>query len=116
MRRWMIFASHYLRDNFTPATVFWIGLPGILPLTGMVAAVVEGYAVLWAAVLLAKALANRLLLWRITRATSTALDLLFEFIADLMMPLWMTLAFIQPHRLTWRSRRIELSSGEIRYK
>jgi ceramide glucosyltransferase len=116
MRRWMIFASHYLRDNFTLATAFWIGLPGLLPLIGLVAGVIDGYAVLWVALLFAKALANRLLLWRITCTTSTALDLLFEFIADLAMPLWILLACIQPSRLTWRSRRIELSSGEIRYR
>jgi ceramide glucosyltransferase len=116
MRRWMIFASHYLRDNFTPATVFWIGLPGILPLVGTVAAVIEGRAVLWAAMLLGKALLNRILLCRILRATSAPADLLFECIADLTVPLWMTIACIQPHRLTWRTRRIELSSGEIRYK
>jgi ceramide glucosyltransferase len=116
MRRWMIFATHYLRDNFTPATAFWIGLPGILPLTGLVASVIDGDALLWIGLLLAKALSNRLLLWRITRATSTPLDLLFESIADLIMPVWMVLAFIQPRRLTWRSRRIELAGGEIRYK
>ena len=116
MRRWMIFASHYLRENFTPATAFWIGLPGMLPLLGLVVAAIEGYALLWAALLLSKALFNRLLLWRITGTTSTALDLVFESVADLVLPLWMMLAFVQPRRLTWRSRRIDLSSGEIRYK
>jgi ceramide glucosyltransferase len=116
MRRWMIFANHYLRDNFTLATAFWIGLPGVLPLMGLVAAVIDGHALLWAALLLAKALSNRLLLWRVTQTTSTALDLLFEALADLAMPVWVLLACIQPRRLTWRSRRIELSSGEIRYK
>jgi ceramide glucosyltransferase len=116
MRRWMIFANHYLRDNLTPATAFWIGLPGILPLIGLIVAAIYGYPLLWVALLFAKAFANRLLLWRITGEKSSALDLLFECMADLMMPAWVLLALFQPHRLTWRSRRIELSSGEIRYE
>jgi ceramide glucosyltransferase len=116
MRRWMIFASGYFVDNRTPATAFWIGLPGILPLAGLLAAFIDGHAPLWIALLLAKALANRLLLWRIAGARSTPLDLLFESAADLLTPVWMVLAFIQPRRLTWRSRKIELSGGEIRYK
>lgn len=116
MRRWMIFTRHYLRDNFTPGTLFWIGLPGILPLAGMVFAFIDGYATLWLALLLAKALTNRILLWRITGATSTALDLIFELIADLALPFWMLLALFQPHRLTWRSRRIEVTDGKIRYQ
>jgi ceramide glucosyltransferase len=116
MRRWMIFASHYLRDNCKASTVFWVGLPGLIPLVGAVAAIIDGHIALWAGLLLGKALSNRLLLWRITGTTSTALDLLFEFAADLLMPVWMLLAFIRPRRLTWRNRRIELSSGAIRYR
>jgi len=116
MRRWMIFATHYLRDNLTIGTVFWIGLPGLLPLVGMVVALVEGHALFWSGLLLTKALLNRVMLWRIAGMGGSALDLVFEVAADLTTPLWMTFAFIQPRRLSWRSRRIELSSGKIRYR
>jgi hypothetical protein len=109
----MIFARHYFGDNRTLATFFWISLPGVLPLIGFVS-----NPRLWIFVLLAKALLNRLLLWRITKASSTVLDLVFEAAADLLTPPLMLLAFIRPRRLTWRTRQIELSqsSGKIEYK
>ena len=116
MRRWMIFASHYFRENFTVATAFWIGLPGILPLLGLVTAGATKNGLFWLALLLLKALLNRILLWRVTGFRSSALDLAFECLADLTMPVWMLLAYIQPRRLTWRSRRIELAGREIRYR
>jgi ceramide glucosyltransferase len=116
MRRWMIFASHYLRGNISPATIFWILLPGLLPLAGLAAAVAEAHAAAWLGLLLTKALVNRVALWRITRVRSTLADLCFEAAADLATPLWSALAMIRPSRLQWRTRRIELESGAIRYK
>ena len=111
MRRWMMFAARYFGDNATLATVFWIALPSLLPLIGMVV-----NPVVWIPTLLLKSLLNRLILWRITTVSSTPLDLMFEVAADLLNPIWMTLAFVQPNRLSWRNRKIELENGAIRYK
>ena len=111
MRRWMIFASRYFGDNATLATFLWIALPGLLPLVGLVIAPLP-----WALLILAKALINRLLLWRITHTRSTPVDLLFECLADVLTPLWMVLASIQPNRLTWRSRKIDVENVVIRYR
>lgn len=116
MRRWMIFASHYLRGNISPATLLWIVLPGLLPLAGLIVASFEAHIAAWLALLLAKAVANRIALWRITRVASSPADLVVEVIADLTTPLWSALAFLRPNRLQWRSRKIELAAGEIRYK
>ena len=111
MRRWMIFASRYFGDNATVATIFWIALPGLLPLVGVITA-----PLLWIPLLIAKSISNRLLLRSITKVKSTLADVLFECLADVLTPLWMMLAFIQPHQLTWRSRKITLENGAIRYK
>jgi len=116
MRRWMIFASYYLRGNLSAATVFWIVLPGLLPLAGLIAAIVEARAAVWLALLLTKALVNRVALWRITGVASSIVDLLFEMAADLCTPLWSALALIRPGRLQWRTRKIEMAGGQIRYK
>jgi len=116
MRRWMIFASHYLRGNISPATIFWIVLPGLLPLAGLIVAIGESHTPAWLALLFTKALANRFALWRITRVASTPLDLAFEIAADLTTPLWSALSLIRPKSLRWRTRKIELSGGAIRYK
>lgn len=115
MRRWMIFASHYFRGNFSIGTLFWVGLPSLLPLAGMAAALSEGMAPAWLGLLLGKAMANRLLLWRITGIRSRASEIPFEIGADLLTPLWALSAMILPGRLAWRSRRIHMVDGVIRY-
>lgn len=111
MRRWMIFATHYFGRNATLATIFWIALPAMLPIVGLAFAPASSLLALFV-----KALINRILLYRITGVMSTPLDLMFECAADLLTPVWMLLAMIQPSRLTWRSRNIELKNGAIRYK
>ena len=111
MRRWMIFAARYFGDNATVATTFWIALPGLLPLVGFLL-----QPTVWAVLLPMKALLNRALLWHVTGFLSTGLDLVFECAADLLTPFWTLLAFVRPRRLTWRTRKIEVDAGAIRYK
>jgi ceramide glucosyltransferase len=112
MHRWMIFATHYFRENATAATLFWTALPGLLPWLGLA----SGSPSLWFTLFFTKAAINRLLLWRITGIGSSLPDLVFEVGADLTTPIWMMLACLSPRRLTWRRRRIELCSTGIRYR
>jgi len=111
MRRWMIFARRYFGDN--RSAVLWISVPTILPLAGLFTR-----PLLCLVILAVKAFTNRAVLWRVTGVKSTPLDLLFECASDLLTPILMVLAFIQPRRLTWRTRNIELSrsDGRIQYK
>ena len=111
MRRWMIFATRYFGDNATLASMFWIALPQVLPFIGFAL-----NPAAWTIVIPAKALLNRVLLWRMTRTSSTPLDIAFECVGDLLTPLWILLAFIQPTQLTWRTRKISMENGSIRYK
>jgi len=111
MRRWMIFARRYFGDN--RAAFLWISVAAALPLAGLFIS-----PPLWLAILAAKALINRVVLWRVTGVRSTPFDLFFECASDLLTPALVVLAFVRPRRLTWRTRNIELSrsGGKIQYK
>lgn len=126
MRRWMIFARHYLRDN---PSVFTLGLiggtslaPPLLLLLALMAgslAAVAGMVAVLVALLGAKTAAVRHL-----RARRTATDkglsdppgqFLFEMLADLLLPLHMATALFRSGRFHWRRRRIVIIDGQITY-
>ena len=69
MRRWMIFANLYLGRNANPKTLILVALPAMLPLAGLVVALIHGWigTLAWIALLAAKAVANHLFLRRTAR-------------------------------------------------
>ncbi len=112
LRRWFVFANRYLRENRNPATLLLVALPSLLPLGGVAA----GMGWPWIGCLAAKAVGNRLLLYRITGHGSTPADILFEVFADLLSPLFYLSALVRPARIQWRSRHIEMDGERIHYR
>lgn len=117
MRRWMIFANRYFKENADARTLLLAGIPAMLPLAGLVAAAFQGPLVVaaWLVCLAARACANRWMLWRIAGFAGNAADVLFEVPAAVAMPLLWISALVRPDRLTWRSRNIDTRGGRIRY-
>lgn len=112
LRRWFIFANRYLRHNLSPATILLTALPTMLPLAGWLA----GGGWPWLACLTAKAIGNRVLLWRIAGHRSGPLNILFEVAADTVSPLIYLSALIRPNRVRWRNRRIAMEGDRIHYR
>ena len=95
-----------------------MALPALLPLLGLMAAALTGWAATagWIACLAGKAIGNRWLLWRFTGHRSGPVDLVFEIASDLLLPVLYLSALVRPQRLSWRTRRISLIGGKIEYK
>jgi len=110
LRRWFLFANRYMRRNASPALIILVAVPTVLPLLGL------PFGWPWIAVLFGKALANRLLLWQISRRASSPLDLCFEVLADILSPLFYLSSLFRPQRLSWRSRQIAMDGERIRYR
>lgn len=108
MRRWLIFANRYLRENLTVGSFCLVVLPALLPW----ALVATG----WGWVLVAKAVVNRLCLWRWAGVRSSLVDVLFEVVADLSLPVLYVSSLVRPGRMSWRSRQIDVTEGRIRYR
>lgn len=114
-RRWMVFARLYLAENPDPAILALVVLPEILILPLVASAGLAGPLALagLAGLLLARAYANRSLLFRLTGRRAPILDPVFEILADLLAPLHAAAALVAPNRIRWRSRTLTLDGRRI---
>lgn len=118
MRRWMIFSNRYVAENPSAFTLLLIGGSTLAPALLLFLALVTNEPALLAGVfatLAVKAGLNAALRWRYARARTTLADAAFEALADLLTPLHLSTALIQPRRLAWRGREIRLERGRIEY-
>ncbi len=123
MRRWLIFANHYLRENLSSTTLLLVALPALLSTAALVLALAGGVVTtaLWIGCLLGKAAVDRWLLlrWAFRPGRSGhASAMLYEVLAELVLPFFYVSAWVRPRQLRWRSRRIALggSGGTIHYR
>jgi ceramide glucosyltransferase len=110
LRRWFLFANRYLGENAGVALVVLVVVPSVLPVAGIF------FGWWWVVLLVLKACGNRVLLWRVSGRGSGVLDVLFEVLADVFAPLFYVSALWRPRELSWRSRRIAMDGGRIRYR
>ena len=117
MRRWMIFALRYLRENQSPFTLGLIGIGTLSPPILVVLGTALGPAALSLALgaLLMKALALASLRFRAAGIRVEPSAILFEILADLLTPLHLASALARPQRLRWRSRVIRMEGERIAY-
>ncbi|MEW6639029.1 MAG: glycosyltransferase [Pseudomonadota bacterium] len=115
MRRWMVFARLYLRENLSPGLALLVVLPEFLALPLLLAGLfVSAPAAALAVVLLvAKALATRALVWRLTGQAPPLSDVPFEIAAALLLPLHAVSSSLAPHRIRWRNRDLTLDGRRI---
>lgn len=115
MRRWMVFAQLYLRENLSLGIALLVVLPEFLALPLVVAAccVSVSLAALALLLLVAKALATRALVRRLTGHPTPLSDIPYEIVAELLLPLHALSAGLLPGRIRWRDRMITLQGRRI---
>lgn len=118
MRRWMIFAMRYVRENVSPFTLGVIGLPTFLPL---MLVLVGAFVGVHALIIAAAALFLKALLMARLRAHHGGggfhfADPLFEIMADIATPFHFLSALIAPSRFKWRSRAMRVAGERIHYE
>jgi ceramide glucosyltransferase len=110
LRRWFLFANRYLGEHLGASLFLLVVVPSVLPVVGVF------FGWWWVGLLILKACGNRILLWRVAGRGSSVLDVLFEVLADVFAPLFYVSALWRPRELRWRSRRIAMDGGRIRYR
>jgi ceramide glucosyltransferase len=115
MRRWMVFAKLYLRENISLGIFALVLLPGVLPLPLILAGLAGGgFATLAAISLLCiKALLVRDLGQRLHVDSPLLSDFIFQIIAELLLPLHIITASLRPHHISWRKRSFVLKGRRI---
>jgi ceramide glucosyltransferase len=118
MRRWMIFGSRYVRENYSFVSMVLILLPTVMPPVLIVIGLAAGWPWLLGALalLMAKAAANRLLRQRLDGPAGSLTDVAYEMAADLLTPVHIIFAFAGPNRFNWRRRRIRMTDDRITYE
>jgi ceramide glucosyltransferase len=117
MRRWMIFAGRYVRENTSWFTIGLIGGPTLIVPALIVAAFALGPWAIFLSVLalFGKAAAMAWLRGRYGAPRSDWRALAVEPIADLLTPLHLLAASIAPQRFAWRGRNIHMRGETIGY-
>lgn len=118
MRRWMVFARRLFRSSLSVPVLALVVVPGSLPLVALAVALLGGRPVLAAAVLAAlaiKALALALVRHRLMRSSENGRTVALEIAADLLQPLHLLHATLQPRRVQWRDKSIEVVADGLRY-
>ena len=115
MRRWMVFARLYLRENLSLGIALLVVLPEFLVLPLLVAGACASLraAGVALALLAARAMATRGLVRRLTGAAPPLSDVPFEIAAELLLPLHAVSASLLPNRIRWRDRAITLHGRRI---
>lgn len=119
LRRWMVFARQLFRESLTVPMIGLVVVPAFLPLgaLGLAAAAGSRPAVAVAIAALGAKAAVLALLRRRYFGTREGLDTFgCEVLADLVQPFHALAAAVRPSRIRWRSRRIEIAAGGVRYR
>lgn len=116
LRRWTVFAHRYVRANLDGAMVGLVLVPAVLPLPGLLLAVIAGPVVLalWLMLLIGRAGLHRRLVKRIGGAGTAPVWAIVA--AELSLPLLSVAALLRPERFRWRSRRMRVTPDGIRYE
>lgn len=117
MRRWMIFANRYMRENLSLFTLGVIGVPTLLPPLLLVIGALVGWqgALVALATLAAKAALTARLRVRHAEDAPRLSDLATEIAADILTPFHLIAALLSPNHLQWRTRAIRMDGANIRY-
>ncbi|MGI4873470.1 MAG: glycosyltransferase [Janthinobacterium lividum] len=118
MRRWMVFARRLFRSSLTVPVVALVVVPGSLPLGLLLSSLLSQRLSLVAGVLAAlalKATAMALMRRRLLGTPESIRTVALEMLADLLQPLHLLHALLQPRRVQWRNKSIEVVADGLRY-
>ncbi|MCB1490584.1 MAG: glycosyltransferase [Rhodobiaceae bacterium] len=118
MRRWMIFARRYLRENPSPFTLGLIGGTTLAPLVLIgLACATGGWALALVVVLLAaKAVVLRRMRSTLMGSHEDPSQVPLEMLADVLTPLHMATTVFRPSAMRWRNRQIRMVGERITYE
>lgn len=118
MRRWMVFARRLFRSSLTGPVLALVVLPSLLPLLLVLLSLASGRPALVAGVLAVLAGKGAVLAGVRRRQLGTPESprtVALEVLADLLQPLHLLHALVQPRRVQWRDKAIEVVADGLRY-
>lgn len=115
MRRWMIFANLFLRENFSGRMLLITLLPTLLPLAMVGAGLTDGVLALSA--VLAMLVAKNLITFRVNQGLTgipfSFSHVCFAALSEIILPVHVILSRITPNRIRWRNKTMTLEGKKI---
>ncbi|MBP1047795.1 glycosyltransferase [Enterococcus sp. BWM-S5] len=118
MKRWLLFATIYMKRHYSLRLFFLVVLPSILPIIlliwGLWLGVVPTLLVvggLGAKAIILKSCRNRIFAIRENRSV-----ILYEVLNDFLLPVLYLYTLVTPPVILWRNKKIRVSDGKIRYE
>lgn len=118
MKRWLLFSSIYLKKHLDFKVFTLIGLTSFLPLPIILLTLFLGWPYLLVALVLLLIKAIWMLLYRqsILMNQLHLDEVLYEVLNDFLLPWLFLYVLLTPPVINWRSRKIRVTDGKIRYE
>lgn len=118
MKRWLLFATIYLKRHFSFNLLYLVGLPTILPtLMLIIGFFIGSYSVLLVLCLIGiKAAILQKYRKQVFTLQEKRMNILYEVLNDFLLPLLYFYTILTPAVIVWRNKKIRVSDGEIHYE
>lgn len=118
MKRWMVFANQFLKEQVSVYNVLIVMLPALLPAFMLAISMMLGtkFLFLFGCVHVIKAYATSRVRRRLLNNTELRSAMFFECIADYLQIIHYVHALVSPRTIQWRKRHIQLDNDRLRFK
>ncbi|HCC07358.1 MAG TPA: hypothetical protein DEP72_04280 [Clostridiales bacterium] len=117
MKRWMIFANKYLKDNIHPLLIILVVFPSIMPLMLLTVAIGLGlkYIFIFVTIHYLKSIINLVTRKKYLNSRENIFAPLFEMISDYVQPIHYIHSLISPNKIQWRKNSITIQGEKLEY-
>lgn len=117
MKRWMVFANQFLKQNLSISTLLIIIIPSLLPGLMLASSLLLGgkFLLSFLCIHFIKAYAASQVRKKLLNNKETISTILFELIADYLQIIHYVHALVSPRTIQWRNTTIQINNDRLRY-
>ncbi len=118
MKRWMVFANFFIKENLSLHLVCLVVLPSFLPSILLIMAIALGWNFLGLFLLihLLKSFVFFLVRKNLLRSHESLVAILYEVIADYLQVFHYIHALCSPQTIHWRNRRVRINENQVHFE
>ena len=115
MRRWHVFANHYIKENLDMGIFIFSIIPFISGSLFFICSLIYSYKIflIYIGISILNFFAGKILRKRIFRENDRIKDMVLEIISGIVQILYWILALIRPSKIIWRGKSVKIKDGII---
>lgn len=117
MKRWMLFANNFIKENLSIKTLIIPVIPSLLPLFMLIISIISGikYLTIFLLIHLLKITVYRQIRTTLLKNNEPMISIIYELVADYLQAIHYVHAVLSPRHIQWRSKVVELNKGQVRF-